>query len=286
MLIGFFTSLILVLLLYFHTKGKYEDYLEPLDKTEYRLKDFLGIGFFIMEKTGYTYQTLYDRKIRLKTAQYNGARFADYYLWVHWANKTTSLVLGVVLCFMIGSAWGKVDWTFPLMIVLFLVVLFFALDQELVRKIEKRKFSLQQDFPDFLNKLTLLINAGMTVGAAWGRIVEESRKETLFYEKARVTHQAIKNGKSEAVAFEDFARSCRVAEITKFVSILIQNQRKGNSEMVNVLKSMANECWELRKNVAKVLGEEASSKLLLPMMFNFLVIVVIVAMPAVMAMKM
>jgi tight adherence protein C len=281
----FIGSMLFFLILYMASKGKYGEYIEPLHKKDFRLKELLPMGFWIMEKSKYRYKSLYDRTLRLKIGALYGAKYVEYYLWVHWANKITSLVLGLVLACMIGAGWGNLDLTFPLMVVVLLGVLFFALDQELTQKIEKRKLSIQRDFPDFLNKLTLLLNAGMTVFAAWERIVKENQKNTPFYIQAEVVVEEIKNGKTQAQAFEDFARNCRVSEITKFVSILIQNLRKGNGEMVITLQGMSREAWELRKHVAKRLGEEASTKLLFPMMFNFLVVVVIVAMPAVMAMR-
>ena len=285
MIVIFILSLAFFLVLYMGSKGKYEEYIEPLDKKQYKLKDLLSIGFFVMDKLGYKYKSLYDSKLRIKTAELNGAKYAEYYLWVHWANKVTALVLGTVLACMIGAGYGEFEITFPLMMIVFLVVLFFALDQELTKKIEKRKFSIKKDFPDFINKLTLLLNAGMTVSSAWERIVAENKKETPFYYQAEFAIQEIKNGRAEVAAYEDFARSCRVPEITKFVSILIQNLRKGSSEMVYTLQEMSKECWQLRKHVARRLGEEASTKLLFPMIFNFLVIVIIVAMPAIMAME-
>jgi tight adherence protein C len=281
----FIGSLLLFLILYWSSKGKYGEYIEPLDKKDFKLKDYLPIGFWIMQKSKYQYKSLYDRTLRLKIGELYGVKYTEYYLWVHWANKMTSMVLGLVLACMIGVGWGNLDFTFPIMVLVLLGVLFFALDQELTKKIEKRKLSIQRDFPDFLNKLTLLLNAGMTVPAAWERIIRENKKNTPLYHQADLVVEEIKNGKTQAHAFEDFARNCRVFEITKFVSILIQNLRKGNGEMVLTLQGMAGECWELRKHVAKRLGEEASTKLLFPMIFNFLVIVVIVAMPALMAMR-
>jgi tight adherence protein C len=41
----------------------------------------------------------------------------------------------------------------------------------------------------------------------------------------------------------------------------------------------------MRKNAAKRIGEEASTKLLLPMMLMFIAILLIVALPAVLAMR-
>jgi tight adherence protein C len=48
-----------------------------------------------------------------------------------------------------------------------------------------------------------------------------------------------------------------------------------------LLRLQADECWELRKLRAKQLGEEASAKLLIPMMIMFVGILIIVVLPAV-----
>jgi tight adherence protein C len=48
---------------------------------------------------------------------------------------------------------------------------------------------------------------------------------------------------------------------------------------------MANECWETRKNITRKLGEEASTKMILPLMLMFGAILLIVATPAVLALQ-
>ncbi len=55
--------------------------------------------------------------------------------------------------------------------------------------------------------------------------------------------------------------------------------------MVPVLRLQANECWLMRKNTAQRLGEEASTKLLLPMMLMLIAILLIVAAPAILALR-
>jgi len=67
--------------------------------------------------------------------------------------------------------------------------------------------------------------------------------------------------------------------------VLLQNVRKGNAELVSILRVHANECWEMRKNAAKKLGEEASSKMLLPMAIMLVSILMIVAAPAMLALQ-
>lgn len=67
-----------------------------------------------------------------------------------------------------------------------------------------------------------------------------------------------------------------------FTATLIQNLRKGSDQLVPVLRLQAAACWENRKNIARKLGEEASTKLLFPMAIVFVAILIMVMTPAVM----
>ena len=52
--------------------------------------------------------------------------------------------------------------------------------------------------------------------------------------------------------------------------------------MLYQLKRLGVECWDMRKNVARQMGEAASSKLMLPLMIMFIAIIMICMMPALM----
>jgi hypothetical protein len=45
-----------------------------------------------------------------------------------------------------------------------------AMDHELESKMRQRKEQLLSDYPEIINKFTLLVNAGMTIRQAWFRI--------------------------------------------------------------------------------------------------------------------
>ena len=66
----------------------------------------------------------------------------------------------------------------------------------------------------------------------------------------------------------------------KLASLLTQNLRKGSSELSELLSKEAELAMEQRKNLAKRLGEEAGTKLLLPMMLMLSIIMVLIIVPA------
>ena len=173
------------------------------------------------------------------------------------------------------------DAGFPFFCVLLVVAVIGSVTGNCTKSQERRQ-AIQLEFPDFVNKLTLLVNAGLTV----------TRRERLRWIPGRTpctensaAVQAVRSGISEYKAYEEFAKRCHVPAVTRFVTVVLQNIRKGNSELVPVLRLLADECWEMRKNAARKLGEEASTRLLLPMMLMFIAILLIVGMPAVLALR-
>lgn len=276
------TGVILTLALI--SSRKYKEFIEPLDANEYKLKAFIPIGLYVIDVIKYGYGSKYDRKLIAKIIEIYGIKYSQYYLQIHWANKIVFVLMAAFFLSLFGLSSAP-DVGYGVFAILVLGISVFITDSELDDKIKKRRTAIQLDFPDFLNKLTLLINAGMTITRAWEKIVSDNKKDSILYEELSLTIADIRAGKSEVYAYEDFAKRCRIAEITKFVSVILQNMKKGSTEMVSILRLQAAECWEMRKRTARRLGEESSTKLLFPMMMMFVAILLIVATPAILAMQ-
>jgi tight adherence protein C len=157
--------------------------------------------------------------------------------------------------------------------------------RDLERQVRERRISIQMDFPDFLMKMTLLINAGMTISRAWEKVSLGQRNTNPLYMELEMSIREIRGGCSEYTAYENFARRCRIPVVTRSMSVLMQNLRKGNSELVSIMRILSAECWDNRKNAAKRLGEEAATKMLFPLVLMFISVLLIVATPAVLALK-
>ncbi|HPZ04720.1 MAG TPA: type II secretion system F family protein [Clostridiales bacterium] len=255
-----------------------------LDKKEYPMKEFLPAGLFILDTFKHSYNTGYDRRVALAVTELYGHRKALLMLRVHWGNKISLALLALLFIGFVGM-FTEIDGGYLFFCVLILAAVIVLSDRELNEKVKKRRQSIQLEFPDFVNKLTLLVNAGLTVSKAWEKAAFDAERQTPLYKELRIAVQAVRAGASEYKAYEEFAKRCHVPAVTRFVTVVLQNIRKGNSELVPVLRLLADECWEMRKNTAKKFGEEASTKLLLPMMLMFIAILLIVGMPAVLALR-
>lgn len=290
-------NVFLFLVFYLKSKGQYDEYMEYVDKQEYGLKDFIPIGL-AMSETNFG-QKLMPMQLRSTLARYNnqvyqkvleirGPRNAEFYHYIH---KGYRLAVGLTTCVgaslmgMIMVIQGSGD---GLVLTAAAVAAFWAVpflvDKSLDEDVKKRRLSIQMEFPEFVNKLTLLVNAGMTISKAWEKIINENKKSHVLYDEMRYALAEIKAGKPEGIAYEEFARRCHVKEVTKFVSVIVMNLKRGGAQVVPALREQGRECWEMRKNGAKELGEQASTKILIPMMIMFLGIVLIVATPAVLSM--
>lgn len=189
------------------------------------------------------------------------------------------LALGLIMLIKDGEAkiliFGNI---FP-------IILSILKDKELDSKIEERKQKLRQDFPEFVNKLVLLVNAGMTVSRAWEKIALENKKNSPLYQEVKKAYIDMKNGKTDLYAIEQFGRNCNIKEIMKFSSILSAAVKKGGHEMLPILIQQSSESWNLRKSAAQELGARANVKMMLPMVMLLVAIILVVGAPAVMMMN-
>lgn len=284
MIIVLAVYIIILALLYIASYRRYAAITGGLDKKEFPMKGLLPLGLYILDTFKYSYNTGYDRKLLMAAAELHGHKKALNMLHVHWGSKISLILVSLAFVLFVGTM-TKADWGYAVFCILLQVGIVVFSDRDLFEKVKKRRQLIQLDFPDFVNKLTLLVNAGMTVSRAWEKTVSDTCRLTPLYIELGAAVQDIRSGIPEHKAFEEFAQRCHVPVITRFVSVVLQNMRKGNDELVPVLRLFANECWELRKSAAKKFGEEASTKLLLPMMLMFAAILLIVGMPAVLALR-
>lgn len=171
-------------------------------------------------------------------------------------------------------------------------ILFVALQkQREAEEKQERKQQMIRDYPEIMNKLTLLLGAGMIVRKAWKKIVDdyETEKEQwglrYAYEEMKQTVFEMESGISEAESYERFGRRCQVQQYMKLGTLLSQNLRKGTKGLSKILKIEALQAFEERKARAKRLGEEAGTKLLFPMFLMLGIVLVIIIVPAFMSIQ-
>ena len=179
-------------------------------------------------------------------------------------------ILGIVVCFLLP--YGQ------------------KLEEQKQKKIilEKRK----KDYPMLVEELSLFLAAGVTFTEAARKMTEnyERRKKQTGkvqegYELWKKLSYEMRDGVREADAIMRFGKESGRKEYKKLALLLEQNRRQGSQHMIQQLEQENLIAFEMRKNQVKREGEEASVKLLFPMMGMLGIVIVVLILPAMMTMK-
>ena len=157
---------------------------------------------------------------------------------------------------------------------------------------QKRQRELLLDYADLLSKLMVLICAGLTVRNAWERMVKDyewaldqkKQRSRAAYEEMRYTYYQMQSGMAEGDAYREFGRRCRLQSYLKLSGLLEQNRRSGTKNMRAILETEMTDALEQRKNLARRLGEEAGTRLLMPLFLMLGIVMVMIMVPAMMTM--
>ena len=171
----------------------------------------------------------------------------------------------------------------------------YVMDYRLHERIRERSRQMAIDYPQLTSKMVLYLEAGMSVrnifykcGSEYLQKMEKQihksgKKpcvERCLYEEIVLVCNELDSGIPEAEAYMHFGRRCRSRQYTKLCTLLVQNLRRGNDTLLQVLQEEAQNSFEERKNLAREMGEEAGTRLLLPMMIMLAVTMLIIIVPA------
>ena len=150
-----------------------------------------------------------------------------------------------------------------------------------------RKEQMMLDYPEIITEFTMLTGAGMTAKNVWKRIAEDygitrgkTGRKREAYEEIWKTWQEMKSGIPEMECYERFARRCNLIPYMKMGALLSQNLKKGAKGISEMLRMEAVQALEDRKSRARQLGEEAGTRLLIPMLLMLIIVITIVVVPA------
>ena len=154
------------------------------------------------------------------------------------------------------------------------------------RYIEKARAEMERDFPDFIQKLGLLLGAGLVITSAISRITDDYLKTREVYGKRRLYEELAAaqermraSGTPLVYEFSDLARRSGLRELMRFSSTLADNIDKG-SMLAGKLRTENELLWESRKKRAEKEGRLAETKLIFPMVLQILAVIAITVMPA------
>jgi tight adherence protein C len=131
-------------------------------------------------------------------------------------------------------------------------------------QIKVRQIQIEREIPGVLNTMAIMTEAGLGLFEAMEKVCEVKKGE--FVRELKMVNEEVKVGTLRKEAFLKMSDRCEVAEVSTFVSALLQVLEKGAGGISEFIKEQADELWSKRLNKAKELGAKASLKLFFPML--------------------
>lgn len=173
------------------------------------------------------------------------------------------------------------------MAVLFAVLAVWLSIRECDRKIKQKRQLIRLELPIVINRMVLLLQAGETVQQVLMRIVKDrqKKKDHPLYAGLSNVSRKLENRVSFVHVLEDWNQDTGIQEVSLLVHTVLLHYRRGGADLTRSLKALSDQLWDRRIHTAKSLGEEASAKLIFPMVLTFFVVMMVVASPILFFMK-
>ncbi len=166
---------------------------------------------------------------------------------------------------------------------LFIICLFIVFNEKNKKKIKDREEELKNGYTEFVGRFVILLGAGLSISAVWKKLEISFASNKSLSEEIRLTLWETNNGKTEREAYENFGKRIGGTQYAKFVSVINQSLKLGSGQLLARLEAESEAAMFERRNKAKVMGEMADTKLLMPMMLQLVFIMLIIMVPALMA---
>lgn len=145
---------------------------------------------------------------------------------------------------------------------------------------KKRNNALIEQYPSFVNHLWLLLGSGMTVQTGIRHMLSDMKEDAVLKRELEYAVHQLDTGSEEAWVYEQLGRRLELPEYYQLLQQLSQHIRMGTKDIRNLMEQELQNSLEKRLEFAKKKGEEASTKLLFPMVVLLLLVMVIIVYPA------
>ena len=153
--------------------------------------------------------------------------------------------------------------------------------------VKKKEEAMMLDYPSVTGKLVLLLHAGLSVRSAIRKIAldytgarEDGHAVRPGYEEFVTMYSDMNRGLTEMEAYRALGKRTGLPAYRTLSTLLTQNLAKGSRTLLAVLDKEAGNAWEDRRKRARIRGENASLRLLAPMMILLGIVLVLMLVPA------
>lgn len=205
-----------------------------------------------------------SQRVRLPDHLETGERL----IWKHV--NDTSLPLYLIMALAAGAFVYKMR--------------FYEIEKEEKNAVE----SIVRELPEFINKLILLLNAGVVLNTAFLKAVDDrmkrGRESGYFYTQLEQICRSVQQANGALhQELRRFAKRSGVKELMRISNIISDNVSKG-ADLAEKLKKENDLLWFARKQQSEEKGRLAETKLTLPLVILLSVLILITIAPALMGM--
>lgn len=145
---------------------------------------------------------------------------------------------------------------------------------------KKGNDALIRDYPFFVNRLWLLLGTGMTVQMGIRQIASELKDNVCLKRELEYAIHCLQTGSEESRVYEQLGRRLKVPAYNRLFRQLGQHVRIGTKDLRNLMELEMQTALRKRRELAKKKGEEASTKLLFPMIVLLALVMLLIVYPA------
>jgi len=180
-------------------------------------------------------------------------------------------------------------WIVLLFLVIGCISIYQYHDAGLTKTEKSAKESVLRELPEFVNKLVLLLNAGLILSNAFHKIISDYERirggeNSYFYgQLAQILVRCRETNGSVQHEIRSFAVRTGVVEFMRLSNIISDSMTKG-SDLMTQLKMEGDSLWAARRKQMEEKGKLAETKLTFPLMILLLVLLMITIAPAMMEM--
>ena len=145
---------------------------------------------------------------------------------------------------------------------------------------KKRNSVLIGKYASFVNSLWLLLGSGMTVQMGIRHIISEMKEDNLLKRELEYVMHQLDTGGEESFVYEQLGRRLELPEYSRLLQQISQHIRMGTKDLRNLMEQQLQQALQKRRELAKKKGEEASTKLLFPMIVLLVLVILIIIYPA------
>lgn len=186
---------------------------------------------------------------------------------------TALLLMGLVMLLATGDA--AVFFSFAALAGIWTVYPY----RKVSKQLHIRNRDVMLELPVFINRWLLRIGAGESLPNAIRYTSATGKLDHPLYAEFNRMLARIDNGKPFPAAMEELSCRIGVPELTRLIHLLLLHYRKGSDDLFHELRAMMGQLWETRKQTVRKLGEEASAKMVFPMVLIFFALMLLVASP-------